>query len=239
MKEKTIICGICLALASGVLADGISVSLLTSEKMVLWGEKTLLKVVVSNGTAFSVNVYSDGVEAEESQLMWREVSDVLSPSPCFALPESRVVELIRRSGQAPLLAPTEIRVWDFEEWGLPGFPRFSGEKHIFTQVLVNPGTWVSSNTNLVRIASQRYEEGLLRLISAYIGLSDTLVPFKVYEHTLDGERFLFTRCERVCQIPDSAVPTFAVNTNTAVMTVSFGASAPPVNYNVKTGQIVP
>jgi hypothetical protein len=110
---------------------------------------------------------------------------------------------------------------------------------VYAQVLVGSNTWVPSNTNWVYFSKKEVKNGLLRLQSAFLDQS-VLVPFSIYEHELDGERFLFSsRLGRVCQIPDSAVPTFAVNTNTALMMVSFGASAPPVNYNVKTGQIVP
>jgi hypothetical protein len=248
MKTRMFGYGCAVLFCAGFLFGEVTVRLETpdSSKLSFWQEPATVKIAVSNGTATSFNLYKNPFLARDSQFFWgvapQSHMDNLIAGKAICQPHSFDWQYISlpRDRYSPL-APGEVRVWDFRGINvlpLSMFHYYSGIQ-LYVQVLVGPNTWAYSNTNSVRISLADIKSGLLRLDSAFLG-TEGLVPFQMYEHELDGEHFLFSsRLERVCQIPDSAVPTFAVNTNTAVMTVSFGASAPPVNYNVKTGQIVP
>ena len=240
MKTRTRICFCIALLTTGIVSAEVSVRLVTPEKRFLLEEDIPIQIVVSNGTSSSFCLFNDPFKARDRQFFWRvaplAAMETLFAAKVFRPVHTRAWKTLCNLGETvSSLAPGQERVWDFQGINvLPaGISEHFSESQLYVQVLVGSNTWAYSNTNLVKMSRAWFESGQMKLDSAFLGVGKEVL-FKVYEHVLDGEHFLFCRGSRICQVPDQIVPQFSMDTNSAVLTVIFeGTNMPPVRFDVK------
>jgi len=245
MKSESIVLGFQVLMTATTLASGVSVTLDTPTNRYLCNESVPDTVTISNGTGSAFFVGKKAPRKNGPQMYW-----------CVS-PQAQMESLIRNHlilsrpnnawkyvtqpqiGNRPL-APGETIVWDYEgvPFSIPSriFENFTNV-NLYAQVLVGSNVWACSNTNLVKSTTVMIENGTLLLESTFESPQRPAYPFnvRIYEHTIDGERFLFYSAlgQRICAVPENATPNFAINTNAAMLTVTFsGTNAPPVSYNL-------
>jgi len=142
-----------------------------------------------------------------------------------------------------MLAPGQTHEWNFAVMFNPlvtGFiPDYLNiaQMGIYAQVLVGSSQWVYSNTNAVSVSAQGCDDGPILFTNTFttpIGKMTT----HVREITIDGERFLFYGCERICKLTGLGTPTITADPiHSNILTISLGTLAPPILYDTKKGII--
>ena len=74
--------------------------------------------------------------------------------------------------------------------------------------------------------------------NAYLG-NENLIQVVIFKNELEGIPFLFDNPtgQRICSIATNEVPSFAMNTNAAILTVTLPVSRKTVRYYPRTGRI--
>lgn len=244
MKSESIVLGFQVLITAMTLASGVSVTLNTPTNRYLRDEVIPVSIIVSNGTAASFFVEKATPFSESAQLYWcvspQEQMDALTRFRHLPLPRNAWRYVTQQQITNRPLMPGESIVWN--DMGVSGwipskiFDCFTNV-NLYAQVLVGSNVWACSNTNLVKSTTVMIENGTLLLESTFESPQRPAYPFnvRIYEHTIDGERFLFYSAlgQRICAVPENATPNFAINTNAAMLTVTFsGTNAPPVSYNL-------
>jgi hypothetical protein len=231
-------------LAAGVSAGVVSVTLHTPTNRYLADESVPVSIIVSNGTASSFFV-DKAAPFQSSQLYWcvspQEQMDALARNHHILIHPRNAWRYVTQPqiGNRELFSGERI-VWDYG--GMPCsipsriFEHFTNI-NLYVQVLVGSNVWACSNTNWVKSTTVMIGSGTLLLESLFMSSQRISFPFnvKIYEHIIDGERFLFDaeNRKRICFVPKNSTPGFSVNTNAATMTITFsGTHAPPINYNL-------
>jgi hypothetical protein len=234
-----------------VNAGDISVSLETPTGRILRDETQAgLKVTVSNGTMTSVHVFKNAHDAVNKQLFWciapeskmAEYLDTGVYEQTLIGPNTRYWTAIEQNyfSASPAIAPGEKHTWDFDDFlPLPLLSLIEHEQEIqlYAKVVVGSGQFICSNTNLVRFTNKSLADALVVFEG---GFGTPVVPFKVHALILDnGKILLGSNGSRFCSVPTNAVPSFFVNTNAAILTITFSTGEPQVIYDLKADAHIP
>lgn len=245
MRLLLVICWIWFQfVVMSVLAD-VVVTLDTPTNRYLCNESVPVMITISNGTSSTFYVGKSAPFQNGPQMYW-----------CVS-PKSQMESLIRNHfilcqpynawkyvtqpqiGNRPLTSGETI-IWNYKgmPFSIPSriFENFTNV-NLYAQILVGSNVWAYSNTNLVKSTTVMIENGTLLLESSFTSPQRPTYPFnvKIYEHVIDGERFLFDaeNFKRICSVPEDATPNFSISTNAATLTVTFsGTNVPPFSYNL-------
>jgi hypothetical protein len=175
--------------------------------------------------------------------------DIFIQENALVLPSTNYwVDIItNKKGNARMLAPKQAHIWEFMEISqrLEHFSRIclrgDGQVEMYTQVLVGTNQWVYSNTNTVQFSEQEIQDGILRFTGTRPWKNGLFYPFQIYEHMMDGNRFLFCKntCSRICQVPEQAVPSFEVEVGTDILKVTFSDNSPQIRYKINERKVIP
>ena len=240
--------GLLVMFAHCLVSAQVSVTLTTPPYLFLADESVVQKVAVSNGTASSFYVYKSFDTAINGQFFWRvtppEILDSLIRNDrILQAPDNRAWKGLRSVWDANQLLPPGGK-YEWETRGLNIIPsrifEYYPEVSLYAQVLVGSNVWVCSNTNSVRMLPKSVDTGVVRFEGGYVGYRNFSRTFKVYEHVLDDRTYLFVNYCRLCEVPSNTVPQFSVNTNAAILTVSFSnTNAPSVVFDLKNDRTLP
>jgi len=244
MKQLVIMLGFQMLIRMSTLAIDVSIILNTPTNRYLHNEVIPVSITVSNGTTSSFFVHKATPFSESSQLYWcvspQEKMDALTRFGHIPVPHNAWKYVTQPQITNRPLAPGECIMWD--DMGVSGwipsriFECFTNV-NLYAQILVGSNVWAYSNTNLVKSTTVMIENGTLLLESSFMSPQRPTYPFnvKIYEHVIDGERFLFDaeNFKRICSVPEDATPNFSISTNAATLTVTFsGTNVPPFSYNL-------
>lgn len=252
MKETLL--GILTGLACYAHGGEFTVKLMTETGRILADQWDWdIRVAVSNGTDSAIRIVERGGAAKETQLFF-----VLLPEDLMIygrdyhklkLPHTNFWEKISTTNSwstkhVRTLTPGQTHLWDCSEAfssieliaeNIPTIDQFG----MYVQVLVGSNQWAYSNTNMVRFARQKTEDGNIIFTGTYTYRGTQPFNFNVYEHTTDGDSFLFCSFARVCKVPVGATPSFEVETGTDILKVTFSDNSPPVRFNISEGKVIP
>lgn len=235
-------------LANCPVSAQVSVTLTTPPYLFLADESVIQKVAVSNGTDSSFYVYKDIGMALDGQFFWcvtpaEKMESLIRNDRILQAPDNRAWKGLRSLWDAnQLLPPNGTHQWDTRGLNMlsPQIFEYYPEVSLYAQVLVGSNVWVCSNTNSVRMLPKSVDTGVVRFESTYVGYRNFSRSFKVYEHVLDGKAYLFANYCRLCEVPSNTVPQFSVNTNAAILTISFSdTNASSVVFDLKNDRILP
>lgn len=240
-----VICWTCFQFVVMAALSEVVVTLDTPTNRYLCNESVLVMITISNGTSSTFYVGKGAPFENGPQMYW-----------CVS-PKSQMESLIRNHfilsqphnawkyvtqpqiGNRPLTSGETI-LWDYKgiPFSIPSriFENFTNV-NLYAQILVGSNVWAYSNTNVVKSTPVMIENGVLLFESVFTSPQRPKYPFnvKIYEHVIDGERFLFDaeNFQRICIVPENTTPNFSINTNAAILTVTFsGTNAPPLSYNL-------
>jgi len=246
----------------GILAMGLSchaqggeftVQLITPPDRILKREYSVdIRVAISNGTGSAIQIVDFPSLARDSQLFFTILPQNLMDYAVWEtkglrVPNTNSWEKITTTNtwstkHVRMLAPGQVQMWDFGELDL--FPSVQSlfynlsqvtQFDMYAQVLIGSSQWVYSNTNTVRFSQQNLKDGNVIFTGTYRGTR----TFDVYEHTTDGDCFLFCTHTRVCKVPAGATPSFEVEAGTDILKVTFSDNSPPVRFNIWEGKVIP
>jgi len=241
-----------MAVACHAQAGDFTAQLITGSDRILADESANIKVVLSNGTTSAIRVMDNSGLARDRQLFFillpQDIMDYnVLHNRTLSLPHTNAWGAISTNlwGKTRVLAPGQVHVWDFTEL-LPihSFVEYLELDHfdIYAQVLVGTNQWAYSNTNTVRVSSQEVKDGILRFTGIYPRIMDgTPRHFNVYEHTTDGDRFLFCdeSLSRICKVENGVVPSFEVEANSHILKVTFNDNSPQIRFDLWEGKVIP
>lgn len=226
----------------------VNITLTTPPYLFLADESVVQKVAVSNGTDSSFFIYKDIGMALDGQFFWcvtpaEKMESLIRNDRILQAPDNRAWKGLRSLWEAnQLLLPNGTHQWDTRGLNMlsPRIFEYYPEVSLYVQVLVGSNVWVCSNTNTVRMLPKSVDTGVVRFESTYVGYRNFSRSFKVYEHVLDDKAYLFANYCRLCEVPSNTVPSFSVNTNAAILTVSFSnTNARSVVFDLKNDKILP
>jgi hypothetical protein len=243
-----IVIGLLVMFTHYLVSAQVTVTLTTPPYLFLVDETVVQKVAVSNGTDESFNVYKSMGTALGRQFYWcitpvEKMESLIRNDRILQAPDNRAWVGLRNLWDENQLLPSGgTHEWDTRGQNMlpPQIFEYYPEVSLYAQVLVGSNVWVCSNTNSVRMLPKSVDTGVIRFEGGYVGYRNFFRSFKVYEHVLDDKTYLFANYCRLCEVPSNTVPWFSVNTNAAILTVSFSSTnSPPVVFDLKNDQIIP
>ena len=215
-----------------------------------------IRVAVSNGTDSVIRIVDGGGAAKDTQLFLvllpENIARYCVRENRLQSPHTNFWEKISTTNRwtevykIRTLAPGQTHLWDCS-WLFPPIQLFAEDLpatdqfDMYAQVLVGTNLWAFSNTNTVRFARQKIEDGILRFTGSFQWRQRTST-INVYEHTTDGDRFLFSDSSdpaRICKVPVGVVPSFEVEASMDILKVTFSDNSPPVRFNISEGKVIP
>lgn len=239
--------------------NGITVHLITEPGRILKDEYGAdIRVVLSNGTDKAVQVLDHVGIARTYQLFMMLDNEVVmhrgAHDKMLSLPRQDAWSAISENlwGYNLALAPGQVYTWGctdefrdsvvFESllyWiNQNCFSLNTNQVDMCAQVLVGHNQWVYSNTNTLRFSQQKIKDGILCFTGTYTGKDGKTRDIRVYEHTTDGERFLFcgNSLSRICKIAKEVVPSFEMEADAKILKVTFSDKSPTVRFDVGKGR---
>lgn len=244
--ENAMLCLTVLCLMGGAnlvpAYGGVDVCLSTPQHRLLADEDFAVSVVLSNNSGNVIMAIDNPALALNRQLFFITGHDAKRPlDHLFANTNNESWDSIvnNRLEGSTAIADGQVKCWDYKDI-FPNSLNDYGVSNICVAILVGTNDWVFSPTNSMVFSNSKVSEGALRLNSAYARLSG-LESFKVYECGVDGTNFLFSESRnRICAVPTNTTTTFLMNTNSGVLTISFGANMDPVRFHVPScGELKP
>jgi len=245
-----------IGLACHAQGGEVTVKLITEEGRVLENEDCWdIRVAVSNGTDSAIRVVEEVGYAKNTQLFFVLLPENLMRNcvgeKMLKAPSTNAWEKITAANSLSTqyvraLAPGQTHEWDYS-WLFPSIQGFAenfkaiDQFDMYAQVLVGTNLWAVSNTNTVRFARQKIGDGVLHFTGTFQG-KHRIMPINVYEHTTDGDRFLFSDNSdpaRICKVPAGVTPSFEVEPNSNILKVTFSDNSPPVRFNIWEGKVIP
>jgi len=254
--KKTLLGILAMGLACHAQGGEVTVKLITEEGRMLEDEYCWdIRVTVSNGTDSAIQIVEEGGSAKSTQLFLVLLPENLMRN-CVGgdrlkSPHTNFWENISTTNpwstkRVRSLAPGQAHLWDCS-WLFPPIQLFAenfpaiDQFDIYAQVLVGTNLWAVSNTNTVRFSRQKIGDGVLRFTGTFQG-KRRVSTVNVYEHTTDGDRFLFSDNSdpaRICKISVGVTPSFEVEPNSNILKVMFSDNSPPVRFNISEGKVIP
>jgi len=255
--KKTLFGMLAIGLVCHAQGGEVTVKLTTEAGRLLKDEyRWNIRVAVSNGTDSAIRVVEEVGYAKNTQLFFvllpENIMRYCVRENMLKAPHTNAWEKISTTNSwstqhIRALAPGQTHEWDYS-WLFPSIQLFAEELpavidqfDMYAQVLVGTNLWPVSNTNTVRFSRQKIEDGILRFTGTYQG-KRRIENINVYEHTTDGDRFLFSANSdpaRICKVPAGATPSFEVETGTDILKVTFSDNSPPVRFNIWEGKVIP
>ena len=249
--KKTLFGMLVMGLTCYAQGGEVTVKLITETGRVLEDEYSWdIRVAVSNGTDSAIQVVEEGGYAKGTQVFLMLLPEYLMRN-CIGgdrlkSPHTNSWENITTTNpwstkRVCTLAPGQMHLWDYSELFLSiqllaeELPKITDQFDVYAQVLVGTNLWAASSTNTVRFARQKIKDGNIIFTGTYRGIR----TFDVYEHTTDGDCFLFCAYTRVCKVPAGATPSFEVEAGTDILKVTFSDNSPPVRFNIWEGKVIP
>ncbi len=161
-------------------------------------------------------------------------------TPCssslYNMPTSKYWNYISTSESAIPLREGDSYSWDFA--GIFPMEFDSTNIMIHACMLVGADQWVYSATNAFRFVDREISSGTRMCSTAHLG-NENLIQVVIFKNELEGIPFLFDNPtgQRICSIATNEVPSFAMNTNAAILTVTLPVSRKTVRYYPRTGRI--
>ena len=249
---KKLIITILLAGLSCSAQTGDFVVQLTCPSKLLFDEfETQIKVAVSNGTPSAIRVFERlGSAQVYFALQSQSHMDYCLRERHLFERRARVWESLctNDTGVFPtrLLNPGETHEWGFRLVDTPFLQKSFRPDYLnitqmglYAQVLVGPDQWAISNTNTVSFSTQSCDDGpILFSTPYYVGRETPMCEIRVI--WIDAERFLFIGYKRMCKIPNTTTPSFAVDAiNSDIINVTFDDNTPPFRWDIRKDKLAP
>ena len=223
-----------------VKCDTVSVFLKTPDYPIIKDEVFPISVSVSNMCKQCLYVGKNPGSVMNWQMFFTvfENGKVKEYDSVFHAPNAFFWSQIQRDHPNILqLVPGESYTLDFSDVFPVGV--LSTNVQLSVQMLVGNHEWAYSNTNTLQILGKKTVDGVRRFEGVF-PYATGIDHFAVYQHTLGNRDVLFTDLGyRIVDIPYHSTPCFNMNTNSGVLTVSFGTNAPPVRYHIPTCKVLP
>jgi hypothetical protein len=110
------------------------------------------------------------------------------------------------------------------------------------KVLVGPEQWVSSEPVPIKVIRRDISQCPIVFQEYYFEMpTRTRSPVRIRRVVIEGQAYLFHEMSsRVCRVPRGAVPRFALDPETSILTVHFpNTEVPPVRYNCQMMKRLP
>ena len=243
MTKTLLIMLLAAGLSCFAQAGGFTVRLDTTPGKILRDEYwATFKVTLSNGTPSAMRVYEDAGSALDRQVFF----GLGNPAHMdFAINGKHLRKAHTTSWQyisvntfsnTCWVAPGGTHTWDFSGmFNLFFIPQHLevNQTSVYAQVLVGANEWARSNTNTVSFSGSGCDDGIILFTDTFstpLGMKST----HVREITIDGERYLFYGCCRICKIAGLVTPYISLDpTNPDILNISLGANAPLVQFNTR------
>ena len=255
--KKTQMGMLLMTLACHTHGGDFSIKLISPPDRILHKEyKVDIRVAISNGTDSAIRLLGGAGSVANNEQLFFTASDDAIMNYCrhfglFKEPRTNAWGRINSTNQwdvkqTKVLAPGQTYEWDCEY--LIQVHELAGQItsgatqfDLYAQVLVGTNQWAYSNTNTVKFSWVKVEDGMLLHTGMYPRATDgTLQPFHVYEHTIDGDRFLFCKeSGRICKLGNGVVPSFEVEAGTNILKVTFSDNSPPIRFVIPWGNVIP
>lgn len=197
-----------------------------------------LSVTISNNSSQAIYVVKDPAAVMDYQMVLDFDKPQLRYFEAFSFSESSQKKRFSQKNREGNLAPGESYTWTLPPcYGdlTRAFLEY-GATELAALFPIGNGQWIRSNTVPLKILPDTSGEVLFdeSLRNEKSGKMNRII---LYKKALNKKSFIFTSWgERICEIPDSAVPKMHLNTNTHILMISFSNEQNNVQYNLETMQ---